>query len=70
MPQAASFRFGKTTVSLEVTGCFYCGGRWSSGWSIVAVHAVTIAKQRRSIALQACADCSRRLGSAPGGSGD
>ena len=59
MPTAASFRVGKTTVSVEVEGCVSCGTRWSSGWAVVQRLTVRIGAREGEIALHACADCVR-----------
>jgi hypothetical protein len=55
----ATFRFGKATVSVEVTGCVSCGTRWASGWEVVQRVTVRIGASEGEIALHACADCIR-----------
>ena len=59
MPTAATFRFGKARVSVEVEGCVSCGTRWSSGWEVVQRLTVRIGAREQEIALHACADCIR-----------
>ena len=57
MPKDHTFRFGKTTVSVEVTGCVSCGTRWSSGWTVVRVIPIQVGERKSHISLQTCADC-------------